>query len=110
MKPSKYRAIPTTVDGIRFASKREAARYGELRLLERAGEISHLEVQPAFSFIIDGVKVGKYIADFRYLDLKRGRGTTVEDVKSAPTRTAVYRLKLRLMAALYPGVQIVEVK
>jgi hypothetical protein len=45
MKPSKYRAIPTTVDGIRFDSKREAARYGELKLLEKAGHIRGLTLQ-----------------------------------------------------------------
>ncbi len=44
---TKYRAQPTIVDGIRFHSKGEARRYQELRLLERAGEITNLELQPA---------------------------------------------------------------
>ena len=44
----KYNAIPTTVDGIRFASKREARRYLELKLLQKAGHISDLELQPRF--------------------------------------------------------------
>lgn len=43
MSPHKYHAKPTTVDGIRFASKAEARRYSELRLLEKAGEIKNLE-------------------------------------------------------------------
>ena len=43
----KYSARPTEVDGIRFDSKAEARRYTELRTLEKAGEISHLELQAA---------------------------------------------------------------
>lgn len=112
---SKYRAVPTVVDGIRFASKAEARRYGELKLLEREGSIAKLETQPVYLLTIAGVHLGKYIADFRYIDNGR-RGpqgqvgcTVVEDVKSKPTRTAVYRLKMKLMAALYPGVVITEV-
>lgn len=42
---TKFGAIPTVVDGIRFDSKREAARWAELRLLQRAGEISDLQRQ-----------------------------------------------------------------
>ena len=38
---SKYHAVPTTIDNIRFASKAEARRYRELRLLEKAGEIAN---------------------------------------------------------------------
>lgn len=41
---SKYHAQPTLVDGIRFASRKEAARYRELCLLERAGEIQGLQL------------------------------------------------------------------
>jgi hypothetical protein len=44
-KPSKYRNVPVTVDGIRFASKREAAYYCELKLREKAGEVSGLSLQ-----------------------------------------------------------------
>ena len=45
---SKYGAIRTTVDGVTFASKAEARRYAELKLLEQAGEIKGLELQPKF--------------------------------------------------------------
>ncbi len=45
---SKYKAVRTEVDGIKFASKKEARRYGELLLLQRAGEISNLELQVPF--------------------------------------------------------------
>lgn len=112
---SKYRAIPEVVDGIRFASKAEARRYRDLKLMERAGEIANLETQPVFPLNLLGVKLGKYIADFRYTDLNR-RGpqgqkgcVVVEDVKSPATRTPVFKLKLKLMAALYPGVEVTEI-
>ena len=48
----KYRAVPTVIDGIRFASKAEARRYGELRLLEQAGEIRDLVRQPRFALYV----------------------------------------------------------
>lgn len=94
---SKYRAIPTFVDGIRFASKGEAARYRELKLLELAGEIACLELQPRYPLVVNGVKIGEYRADFRYAE--RGSGVIVEDFKGV--RTPVYRMKRLLMKALY---------
>lgn len=99
---SKYRAVPVEVDGIRFASKREAARYGVLKLLEASGEIEGLELQPRFPLVVEGARVGTYVGDFRYLD---GGETIVEDVKGV--KTPVYRLKKRLVKALY-GVEIKE--
>ena len=107
---SKYGAIPTTVDGYRFASKAEARRYGEIKLLEKAGLIEKLMLQERFLLLVHGVKIGTYVADFSYMDCQ---GDTperiVEDVKSRPTRTAVYRLKKKLVYALY-GVEIREVE
>lgn len=97
---TKFHAIPTTVDGIRFASKAEARRYSELRLLELAGEISELRPHPSYT-LAPKVKVGgetirsiRYTADFAYVE----RGVTVvEDVKSRPTSvTAAYRLRRNL--------------
>ena len=103
---SKYGAIKTVVDGITFASKKEAAYYSELKLAERAGEISNLQLQPKFPIIMNGKKVGNYIADFSYLD---GGRIIVVDVKSQATRKiAVYRLKVKLVEAQY-GIKITEV-
>ena len=93
-KRSKYGNIRTIVDGHSFMSKREAERYKELKILERIGEIKNLELQPKFDIIIDGVKVDRYIADFRYTDTKTDK-TVVEDVKGAHTRE--YLRKRRLM-------------
>lgn len=102
----KYGAVPTEVDGIRFASKGEARRYSDLKLLERAGEITHLELQPVYPIVINGVRVGKYVADFRYRE-KDGR-LTVEDFKGV--RTPLYRMKRKLVEAIYPGVTITETR
>lgn len=99
----KYGAKPTTVDNIRFASMAEARRYGQLKLLQKAGEISALELQPKFPLVVAGVNVGTYIADFRY---RMGQHVITEDVKGV--RTPIYRLKAKLVKALY-NVVIAEV-
>jgi hypothetical protein len=98
---TKYRAQPVVIDGIRFASKAEARRYGQLKLLEKAGEISGLQLQPKFPIVVNGVKVCAYIADFAYFT---ATGRVVEDVKGV--QTPMFRLKRKLVEAIYPGVQI----
>lgn len=103
---SKYNATPTRVDGLRFASKREAKRYNELKLMERGGEIVALEIQPKFPLIVNKQKLGNYFGDFQYRDTATG-DLIVEDVKGV--RTPVFRLKAKLVRALY-GVEIVEVR
>lgn len=82
-KLAKYRAQPTTIDGIRFDSKREANRYVDLCMQRDRGLISDLELQPQFPLSVvtpDGTKViiGRYIADFRY---RRDGELIVEDAK-----------------------------
>ena len=69
---NKYRNKKVIVDGEEFDSKKEGKRYKELKLLERAGEISNLELQPKFLLQDTFKKNGKtykkiqYIADFMY--------------------------------------------
>ncbi len=92
---SKYRAIPVELDGIRFASKKEAKRYSELKLLERAKQISGLTLQPKFPLVVNGHKVCSYIGDFMYQNGK----LIVEDTKGY--RTDAYRIKRKLFIALY---------
>ena len=60
---SKYRNIKTTVDGITFDSKKEAARYGTLKLRERAKDISELRCQVRYNIELNGVKLFAYVAD-----------------------------------------------
>ncbi|MDU4209175.1 MAG: DUF1064 domain-containing protein [Finegoldia magna] len=101
---SKYKAKKTTVDGIKFDSKREANRYCELKLLEKAKEIRNLVLQPRFLlqdefFDKNEVKHKKieYVADFMYID-KCGK-TIVEDVKGV--LTDVYKLKKKMFLKIY---------
>ena len=101
---TKYHAKPITIDGIRFASTKEGKRYTELKLLERAGEISRLELQPRYDITINGIYCGFYKADFRFFSKK---GVEVWDVKGLPT--PLYKFKKRIVEALYPGVTIQEV-
>jgi hypothetical protein len=106
-KLSKYNAKRVELDGIKFASKREAARYAELKLLQRIGEIVGLECQPRYPLTLNGVKLATYVADFRYKRVASDE-IVVEDVKSKPTITDVYRLKKKLMLALH-GIELNEV-
>ncbi len=111
---SKYHAVPTEVDNIRFASRMEARRYVQLRTLERAGVIRNLELQPRFPIAVNGHAICTYISDFRYEVLLQGLlageyAVVVEDVKTPGTTTPVYRLKKKLTEALY-GIEIVEVQ
>ncbi len=99
---SKYGNVCTTVNGHRLSSKKEAARYQELLLLERAGVIANLELQPRYPLVVENVRVCTYVADFRY---QEDGLTVVEDVKG--TRTPVYRLKVKLLYAL-TGVRVLE--
>lgn len=126
MRRRKYGNTKITVDGIQFDSKREAARYQELKLLERAGVISFLQRQTKFQLIPEqhassnavytkGPRKGQrkpgkllehecsYIADFCYI---QNGETVVEDAKGY--RTEVYRIKKKLMLERY-GIQIREV-
>lgn len=101
-KPAKYRAEPTMVGGIRFASKREARHYQQLRLLALRGKIAYLETQVPFPCRVNGKHVCTYVADFVYEDPVRH----VVDAKGV--RTRLYRLKKKLVEALY-GLKIEEV-
>lgn len=101
---NKYRNKKTEVDGIVFDSKKEARRFSELKLLERANEILGLECQVKYPLIVNGSVVASYIADFVYRDNRKNR-VIVEDCKGV--RTPVYRLKAKLMKALH-GIEIFE--
>lgn len=123
-KPHKYHAQAVVVDGIRFASKAEARRYGELKLLQKTGEIRRLAVQPGFDLAVHGVEfiptglpslIGQYRGDFFYERLNKAQSwgeaiweRVVEDVKSPATRTALYRWKVKHLKAQY-GIDVREV-
>ena len=93
----KYRNEPVVVQGIRFASKKEARRYAELLLLAGAGEIAGLRLQVVYPLVVNGQTVARYICDFEY-HTKDGRKIT-EDTKGVPT--PLFKLKQKLMRACY---------
>lgn len=101
----KYNNTKIRVDGRLFDSKAEAARWQELQLLERAGEVSEIERQVTYELIPKqpGERSLKYIADFRY-KTKDGQ-TIVEDVKGY--KTEVYKIKRKLMLYVH-GIKIRE--
>lgn len=113
-KRSKYRAVKTTVDGITFDSKKEAQRYHELKLMEKAGHIRALELQPRFPLWVHTglvnrapVTIGEWRADFSYeQDCSGGWVERVEDVKGF--KTALYRWKKKHFEAQY-GIEISEI-
>ena len=115
---NKYHARRVTVDGVTFASRREAGRYLELRLREKAGEIEALELQPVFPLYVMEIwrsqapivlrDCGVYTADFRYCDLQSGE-IIVEDVKSDATKTTDYRLRKTVAEAVH-GMTITEIE
>lgn len=95
----KYGNIKTTVDGITFDSKAEAKRYLELKLLERAGLITNLKLQPKFELQPKyrignkNVRAITYIADFEYFDTEKEKWV-VEDVKGVETHD--FKLKRKI--------------
>ena len=122
---SKYRAKKASVDGIEFDSRKEANRYCELKLLQRAGKIQNLELQKAFELIpaqkeadtigkrggiIKGKVIEKavfYRADFVYTE---NGETVVEDVKGykGGGAYAVFTIKRKLLLYKY-GIKIKEI-
>jgi hypothetical protein len=96
-KKNKYGAKTSEMDGFIFASRAEARRYAELKLLTQAGEITNLQLQTPYQLNINNVHIAVYIADFVYRD---ANGTlVVEDVKGVRTRE--YKIKKKLMQALH---------
>lgn len=124
----KYKAKKTEVYGILFDSKREAERYCELRLLQKAGKIKDLQMQVPFELVPAQYELGteikqtrsglkartvqrcvekavKYVADFVYTDAETGE-KVVEDTKGV--RTKDYIIKRKLMLYVH-GIKIREI-
>ena len=118
---NKYKNQKVTLDGITFDSKREAKRYCELKMLEKAGEITHLQRQVKFllipsqyEMVVDAKGKSKqkcierectYVADFQYQDAHTG-DLIVEDTKGM--RTKDYIIKRKLMLSKY-NIKIKEI-
>ena len=107
---SKYKNKKIEIDGIKFDSKKEGTRYRELKLLERSGAISELQLQVKFVLIPKqkGERECSYYADFVYRNNKTGE-VVVEDVKASPKyQTDVYKIKKKLMLYVH-NIRISEI-
>ena len=102
MRRHKYRAVTTVVDGVKYASKKEAQYAHNLRLAKQAGVVIGWTRQHPFHF-----KCGtKYVCDFSvwYAD---GHHEFVE-VKGMETQ--VWKIKMKMMEEEYPWAEIVVVR
>jgi hypothetical protein len=103
-KRRKHGNIKVTVDGIKFDSKKEARRYQELLMKEKAGLISHLKLKPKFKIMVLDQFLCNYTADFSYWERLE---LVVEDTKGKDpktgwdTGTPTYHLKKRLMRIVF---------
>jgi dsDNA-binding SOS-regulon protein len=95
----KFRAVRTELDGIKFASKKEAKRYKELVLLKHSGEVLFFLRQVPIHLPANV----RYVLD--YLIFWANGEVTFEDVKGM--KTAMYILKKKQVEALYP-IKIME--
>lgn len=109
---AKYRNKKTVIDGMTFDSKKEARRYSELLLLERAGAIHNLQTQVKYVLIpsqrdpVTGKVIERecaYKADFVYTE---NGETVIEDTKGF--RTKDYIIKRKLMLQVH-GIRIREI-
>lgn len=100
MTQSKYRNVATEIDGVRFASAKEARTYQALKLLERGKVITGLKLQPRYALVVNGHKVCTYVGDFQFCE--KGKAV-VGDAKGY--RTQAYIIKKKLFQALYPEIE-----
>jgi hypothetical protein len=100
-RPNKYFAKKTVAMGLKFDSRWEAERWGQLKSMERAGVVDQLERQVRYELKVNDVKICNYIADFTYLLIEED-GTSrfiVEDAKGV--LTPEFKLKKKLMLAIH---------
>lgn len=114
---NKYGNKKVRLDGFLFLSLVEAERYGELKLLQQAGQIEGLAVHPAFTLTINEKYVGDAEFDFSYFRITTAHSEhsftiehdfIIEEVKGKDqktgrlvTDTELSRFKRRVFEALY---------
>ena len=100
-RPNKYFAKKTLAFGLKFDSKWESERWGQLKAMEKAGVVTELERQVRYTLSINDIKICDYVADFRYL--QQGEDglskLIVEDAKGV--LTPEFKLKKRMMKAIH---------
>ena len=109
----KFNNKPTYVDGLRFDSKKEAKRWGELLLLKRNREIFNLDRQVRIPLAVNNIRIGHYVADFVYSTVEGEKAyvkntngeieffewTVVEDSKGM--KTPLFKWKSKHFSAQY---------
>jgi hypothetical protein len=112
---NKYYSRKVTINGETFDSKKEAARWRELALLEKAGQITGLQRQVRFELLpaqyrLVATPKGQqkkcieravtYVADFVYKERLVPDGdscvTVVEDTKGLKTKDYILKRKMLL--------------
>lgn len=108
---TKYGNRRVSFDGFTFDSQAESRRYGELLLLERAGEILCLRVHPSYCLQKGFRQNGKtyqpvtYVLDFSYFE---GAQLVCEDVKGFATSD--FKIKEKLFRFQHPEIVLRIVK
>ena len=104
---NKYRNKKQLYKGIKFDSKKELQRYLILEEMQMKKLIYDLEVHPVFPLLVNGVKIGRYTADFKYKNVNGEE--VIEDVKSKITKTRDYMLRKKILATYNPPIIISEI-
>jgi len=106
-KPAKYRNKAVVIDGVRYASQREAEVCLDLIRLEKAGKIGGLEFQRRFPILgPKGEVICTYVADACFWDHEQDRFRVI-DVKGV--ETPVFKIKRKLVRA-FLGIEIEVVR
>jgi len=106
-RANKYKAQRVLVDGICFDSKAESRYYAALKLRERAGEVTDIELQRRYDLIVNGRLITRYVADFQFYD-RLACCRRVVDVKGGAV-TREFKIKQNLMKSIF-GIDVEVVR
>lgn len=118
LRTNKYNAVKVETENGRYDSKHEARRIEALYVLQQCGQIQGLERQPVYELVVNGVKIGKYKGDARFMTLREVELQTLNGPRVFPAgvvilvdakgmKTPVYKLKCKLMLACH-GIEVIE--
>ena len=90
-----------TFNGRTFDSQAECRYAAMLEQRKRVGDIRQYWCQQEIPLTINGVRVAKMVCDFKLLH----QDDSLEYCEVKGFETAVYRLKLKILRALYPAIK-----
>jgi hypothetical protein len=103
-KRSKYGNVKVVIDGESYDSKIEAEFHHHLKLRERIGEVYGIVRQKQFVIELGGTRICSLKVDYWFYD-RRTRGMRAVDIKGGVSDTQVFRLKAKLVKAMF-GVEV----